>query len=130
MPEAVEEILRWVTPARYMGRTATTDTEMHGQKICAGDWVLQLYAAGNRDPRVYDDPWAFEVSRRYRGREQLSFGWGQHVCLGAALGRLEARVMFEELLRRFPAYEITGPIEHRPSTLLNITSRLPVSQTG
>ena len=94
-------MLRWVTPIQNMARTATRDVELRGETIRAGDKVLLLYPAANRDERVFDEPERFDVDRQ--PNEHVAFGgYGAHFCLGASLARLELRVMFEELLRALP----------------------------
>jgi cytochrome P450 family 142 subfamily A polypeptide 1 len=103
----VEEFIRWISPISNMRRTATRDTELHGQTIHEGDEVLLLYGAANRDDRVFVDPEEFDVTRPHN--HHVSFGFGTHFCLGASLARLELRVLFEELLRRFPDYRLVGP---------------------
>jgi cytochrome P450 family 142 subfamily A polypeptide 1 len=104
---AVEESIRWVSPILNMRRTATVDHELHGQQIHAGDELLLLYGAANRDPRAFPDPETLDVTRT--GNPQVAFGFGTHVCLGAHLARLEIRVMFEEMLRRMPDWELVDP---------------------
>jgi cytochrome P450 family 142 subfamily A polypeptide 1 len=106
---AVEEFIRWVSPILNMRRTATVSHDRHGQRIQAGDEVLLLYGAANRDPRVFPDPDTLDVTRP-RNRH-LAFGAGSHLCLGAHLARLEIRVLFEELLRRMPDWELASPDE-------------------
>lgn len=97
---AVKELVRWVTPVMHMRRTATRDTELRGRKIRRGDRVVLWYASANRDETVWPDAEVFDVERR--GTPHLGFGMGQHFCLGARLAELELRVVFEELLARFP----------------------------
>jgi len=104
---AVEEFIRWITPISNMRRTALVDTELHGQKISAGDELLLLYGSANRDERVFDDPDTFDVTRP--GNHHVSFGFGTHFCLGASLARLELRVLFEEMVCRFPHWQIVDP---------------------
>jgi cytochrome P450 family 142 subfamily A polypeptide 1 len=104
---AVEEFIRWVSPISNMRRTATVDTSLHGQQIRVGDELLLLYAAANRDPRAFDDPERLDVTRP--DNRHVAFGFGTHFCLGAWLARLEIRVMFEELLRRVPDWELADP---------------------
>ncbi|HEX4016202.1 MAG TPA: cytochrome P450 [Frankiaceae bacterium] len=106
---AVEEFIRWVSPILNMRRTATVDHELHGQQIHAGDQLLLLYPAANYDPRAFPEPESLDVTRE--GSAQVAFGFGTHVCLGAHLARLELRVMFEELLRRIPDWELVDPAE-------------------
>jgi cytochrome P450 family 142 subfamily A polypeptide 1 len=124
---AVEEMLRWVTPIQNMNRTATRDTELHGQRIRAGDKVLLLYVAANRDERVFVHPHRFDVARE--PNPHVAFGgYGAHFCLGASLARLELRVMFEELLRRPLLLELTSdqPPPLRPSNFIVGLESLPV----
>ena len=108
-PAGVEECLRWVTPVHAFCRTATADVEVAGTRVAEGDYLCMLYASGNRDERVFgDDASRFDVRRR-TNPVHLAFGFGEHVCLGASLARLEARIFVEELLARFPTYAVTGP---------------------
>jgi cytochrome P450 family 142 subfamily A polypeptide 1 len=101
---AVEEFIRYATPILNMRRTVTVDHELHGQQLRVGDQVLLMYGAANGDERVFDAPRRFDVTRG-RGTH-VAFGFGTHFCLGANLARLELRVMFEELLRRLPRFEL------------------------
>lgn len=95
---AVEELIRWVTPLNNMFRIATTDTEIAGTSISAGDRIALVYPAANRDPAVFDEPDRFDVTRD--SNPHLAFGHGTHFCLGANLARLELRLLFEELTAR------------------------------
>jgi cytochrome P450 len=88
-----------------MARTLTRDIERHGVTMEEGSKVLLLLGSGNRDERVWDDPDRFDVTRP-RTVQHLSFGHGVHVCLGAALARLEMRVSLEEIHRRLPTYQV------------------------
>ena len=90
--------------------TATVDHALHGEHIQEGDELLLLYASANRDPRAFDDPDTLDVARHPDNRH-IAFGFGTHFCLGAHLARLEIRVMFEELLRRIPDWELVDPTE-------------------
>ncbi|MGO9100740.1 MAG: cytochrome P450 [Mycobacterium sp.] len=103
IPNAVEEMLRFEPPSIYQGRVTTRDVELHGTVIPAGSRVLLMTGAAVRDERQYENPDTFDIHRKV-GR-QLGFGYGVHLCLGAALARLECRIAFE-LLRRYPDYEI------------------------
>lgn len=123
---AVEEFLRFSTPVQSHARTAMEDCEIAGQKIRAGDYVVMLYASANRDEDVFSEPDRFDVTRPIRENRHLSLGFGEHFCIGAHLARLETRVVFEELLARFPSYEITGPPERPRSTHINGIQSLPV----
>jgi cholest-4-en-3-one 26-monooxygenase len=103
-PTAVEEFIRFATPVLNMRRTVTSDHELHGQQLHAGDQVLLMYGAANTDDREFGEPLRFDVTRRHN--HHVAFGLGTHFCLGANLARLELRVVFEELLRRFPGYRL------------------------
>ncbi|HVM66287.1 MAG TPA: cytochrome P450 [Acidimicrobiales bacterium] len=104
IPGAVEELLRYEPPSPVQGRYTSSDVELHGTVVPAGSKVLLLTGAAGRDERVYADPDRFDVLRR--PEQHLSFGYGIHFCLGAALARLEGRVGLEETLRRFPEWEV------------------------
>lgn len=126
IPEAVEECLRWVTPIQTFGRTATRDTEVGGHAIAAGDWVVMLYASANRDETVFGSTAdRFDVTRPV-DVSHVAFGFGEHLCLGAALARLEARVMLEELLARHPDYDVVGAPTWTRSTIVRGMSSLAV----
>lgn len=117
MTGAVEEILRWTTPIAAMSRTATTDTTIGAQAIAAGDYVVMVYLSANRDEAVYgSDADRFDIGRS--ANPHLTFGIGEHFCLGASLARLETKVLLEELLARFPSYAVTDAGELIPSTLM------------
>ena len=100
----VEEFIRWVTPILNMRRTVTKDHEFRGKEMKAGDQILLMYSSANRDPRVFDNPDTFDVTREHN--HHVSFGFGTHFCLGASLARIEIRVMFEELLKRMPDWRL------------------------
>ena len=124
IPDAVEEMLRVTSPVLAFCRTATADTEIRGQRIAAGDYLALLYASANRDEDIWAEPDRFDVLRR-QPRPHVAFGFGAHVCLGANLARMEARVLFEELLRVFPDFQVTGPAVRGKSTLVAIVEELP-----
>jgi cholest-4-en-3-one 26-monooxygenase len=129
LPVAVEEFIRWVTPILNMRRTATRDVELHGQTIRAGDEVLLMYSSANRDEEVFDEPARFDVGRTHN--PHVAFGFGSHFCLGAALARLEIRVMFEELLPRLRDLRFApgaGP-ERIPNAFVRGFRALPVAFT-
>jgi cytochrome P450 len=128
IPTAVEEFLRWVTPVVYFTRVAQCDTEVGGHPIREGERVAVWYPAGSRDPELNDEPELFNVSREKP--QHLAFGGGgPHFCLGNSLARLELRVLFEELMRRMPDMQITGPIERLVSNFSNELTAMPVSFT-
>ncbi|HEY2301839.1 MAG TPA: cytochrome P450 [Acidimicrobiales bacterium] len=114
VPTAVEELLRWTTPVISFMRTATADCTIRGQAVAAGDPVLLVYASANRDEAVFGP----DADRLRVGRQpnpHVSFGFGPHFCLGAALARLEGRVVLNQLLDRFASVTLAGPVERTPS---------------
>jgi cytochrome P450 len=125
LPQAVEEMLRWVTPIMAMARTATKEVALGDARIRAGEYVVMLYGAANRDEEALG-PGAdsFEISRS--PNPHLAFGFGEHFCIGAGLARLEARVVLSEVLARWPEYRVVGEIVRSPSTLLRQISSVPV----
>jgi cytochrome P450 len=124
--DAVEELLRWVTPIQAFGRTVTQDTDIAGTPIPVGDFVIMLYASGNRDESVFGDTaHRFDVARP-ASPTHVAFGFGEHNCLGAPLARLEARLTFEQLLRRFPDYEVVNEPVMDDSTLVRGASSMKV----
>lgn len=127
IPDAVEECLRWVTPIQTFGRTVTRDTELAGARLRENDWVVLLYASANRDERAFG-PTAdrFDVTRPV-DTAHVAFGFGEHLCLGAALARIEARVVLEELLTRFPDMAVAGAPSWVRSSLVRGMDALPVS---
>jgi cytochrome P450 len=126
IPNAVEECLRWVTPIQTFCRTVVADTEVGGTTVREGDYLIMLYASGNRDDRAYGPTAdAFDITREVNPAH-LAFGFGEHLCLGAALARLEARVFFEELVARYPSFEVVGPAARVPSTLVAGIHSVPV----
>lgn len=104
LPAAVRELLRYDSPVQYTGRRVTTDLVLHGQLLRRGDLVVPLIGAANRDPARYPDPDTLNVARENGG--SLSFGSGPHVCIGAALTRMEAEIVLRGLLRRWPALRL------------------------
>jgi cytochrome P450 len=102
--DAVEEVLRYEPPAAHIGRYVARDVELHGTRIPEGSVIIFLTGAANRDPRAFADPDAFDVRRERRAH--LTFGYGHHVCVGNALARLEGRIALDEVLSRFPDWEV------------------------
>jgi cholest-4-en-3-one 26-monooxygenase len=124
IPGAVEECLRMYPAFAHFRRTATEDTEIDGQEVKEGDKVLMWYLSSNRDPDRYEDPHRFDV---LRNPEHQAFGaGGRHFCLGAALARLELKVLFEETLKRFPQMELAGEPVPAVSAFVNQLKTLPV----
>lgn len=128
IPNAIEEMLRWVTPVIYFTRTAQCDTEVGGHPIREGERVAMWYPAGSRDPEMNADPERFDVSRQ-KPMHQAFGGGGPHFCLGNALAKLELRVLFEELMRRIPDMQFAGPITRLTSNFSNELTSMPVTFT-
>jgi len=125
IPSAVEEMLRWNSPVVHMARTATADVEIRGQPIRQGDVVVMLYGSANRDEDIFgSDAEEFQVTRH--PNPHIAFGCGEHSCLGAQLARLEACLLFDELLRRFPRLELVGPVSRMRATMVPGVKRMPV----
>ncbi|OBI48996.1 cytochrome P450 [Mycobacterium sp. E787] len=125
IPGAVEEMLRWNSPVVHMARTATADVEIRGQRIAEGDTVVMLYGSANRDEDIFGpDSEEFRVTRH--PNPHIAFGCGEHSCVGAQLARLEASVMFDELLRRFPRLELVGEVDRMRATMVPGVKRMPV----
>ena len=105
IPSMVSETIRWQTPLAYMRRTATRDVELGGKTIKKGDKVLMWYVSGNRDEEVIENPNAYIIDRP-RPRNHLSFGFGIHRCVGNRLAELQLRILWEEILVRFPEIRV------------------------
>jgi cytochrome P450 family 142 subfamily A polypeptide 1 len=127
LPGAVEEMLRWVTPIKNMNRNATRDVELHGQTIKAGQNVLLLYPAANRDETVFTDPESFDIRRT--PNDHVAFGFGAHLCLGHRLARAELLGMVDRLVDRFDDLAIAtdDPLPLRISNFIVGYESMPVS---
>ena len=125
IPGAVEESLRMFPAFAHFRRTATCDTELHGQKIKEGEKVVMWYVSSNRDETRFEDPDRFDVRR---DAEHQAFGaGGRHFCLGTALARLELKVILEETLKRYPDISLAGDCAYVESMFINQLKALPVS---
>jgi cytochrome P450 len=124
IPGAVEEALRMFPAFAHFRRTATRDTELHGQKIKEGEKVVMWYVSSNRDESRYEDPDRFDI---HRNAEHQAFGaGGRHFCLGTALARLELRIMTEETLARYPDIQLDGDPVAAQALFVNQLKTLPV----
>ena len=124
LPNAVDEMIRWTSPVKHFMRTATTDREIRGTKIAAGQDVLLSYWAANRDEDAFDDPFRFDVGRT--PNKHLAFGFGVHYCLGAMLARMELKALFGALLPRLEEIEMAGPAQLTRSTFVSGVKHLPI----
>jgi cytochrome P450 len=124
LPDAAEEILRWVSPISHFTRTATEDYELRGKTIRAGEQVALYYASANRDEEVFEDPFAFRVDRR--PNPHLAFGFGEHFCMGAHAARVELEMIFRHLLGRLEEFEVSGTVERLSSIINGSIKHLPL----
>ncbi|MEO1969183.1 MAG: cytochrome P450 [Sphingomonadaceae bacterium] len=124
----VEEAIRWTSPVQHFMRTAAEDTEVGGQPIAKGDWLMLNYVAANHDPEQFENPRAFDAGRS--PNRHLAFGAGAHQCLGLHLARLEMRILFEELLDRIETVELAGDPARAKSTFVGGLKRLPLRITA
>jgi cytochrome P450 len=125
IPNMVSEIIRYQTPLAYMKRRATIDVELHGQTIRAGDKVAMWYISGNRDERVIPEPDRFWIDRP-NARQHLSFGFGIHRCVGNRLAEMQLRILWEELLKRYPGIEVVEAPRRVPSSFVHGYLSMPV----
>jgi cytochrome P450 len=125
IPAMVSETIRWQTPLAYMRRRATRDFEMHGKTIREGDKVAMWYISGNRDEEVIERPNDYWIERP-RVRQHLSFGFGIHRCVGNRLAELQLKIIWEEILKRFPEINVVGPPRRVPSNFVHGYEYLPV----
>ncbi|MBI1252313.1 MAG: cytochrome P450 [Alphaproteobacteria bacterium] len=124
LPNAVEEMIRWVTPVKHFMRTAMQDYELRGKTIREGDGVSLFYWSGNRDEDVFEDPFKFKVDRQVQ--KQVAFGHGVHLCLGMHLARMEIAALFRELLPRLHSIELTGEPKNTRSNFVSGLKTMPV----
>ena len=125
IPGAVEEMLRWTSPVTHMARTATEDVEIRGQLVKKGEVVVMFYGSANRDEDIFGpDAEEFRVSRN--PNPHIAFGCGEHACIGAQLARLEATILFEELLKRYSGLEVVGDVERMRATMVPGVKRMPI----
>ncbi len=125
----VPEIIRWQTPLPHMRRTALVDTELGGKQIKKGDKVIMWYYSGNRDAESIDNPDQFIIDRE-RPRQHLSFGFGIHRCVGNRLAEMQLKILWEEILKRFPAIEVVGEPQRVLSNFVRGFTHLPVRIPG
>jgi hypothetical protein len=124
MPQATEEMIRWVTPVKAFMRTATEDATVRGVPIASGESLLLSYVSANRDEDVFSDPFLFDVGRE--PNKHVAFGFGVHFCMGAALARMEVNSFFTELLPRLKSVELSGAPEYVATTFVGGLKHLPL----
>lgn len=123
VPALIDEAIRVQTPVKTFMRTATADTEVAGQSIRQGDWLMLCYASANRDEAYFDSPDEFRLDRQAR---HIAFGNGAHVCLGQHLAKLEMRLLFERLIERLESVELSGPATQIQSYFVNGPKSVPI----
>ena len=123
-PRAIDEIIRFVTPVNHMMRTANQDYELHGKKLRSGDRLILFYASANRDEDVFDEPNELLLDRH--PNPHLSFGIGEHFCMGAHLARKTSGAIFRELVTRLESVELTGTPERTASNLVPGFKHMPI----
>ncbi|MTD12520.1 cytochrome P450 [Nakamurella sp. YIM 132087] len=124
IPDLVNEGLRWASPVKQFTRRATTNYTLRGQEIHEGDRFMLLYQSANRDPDVFADPDAFDLTRR--PNKHIAFGYGPHMCIGQHLAKLELRIMLEELIPRIASVSTTGPRKVVQTNFVGGLRKLPV----
>jgi cytochrome P450 len=125
VPAMVSETIRWQTPLAHMRRTAVQDVTLGDKRIRTGDKVVMWYLSGNRDETIIERPDEYIIGRP-RARQHLSFGSGIHRCVGSRLAEMQLRVIWEEILKRFPVVEVVGAPERVYSTFVRGYRSLPV----
>lgn len=121
----IEEALRMISPVIHMRRTATKPTEALGQKIAEGEKLIMWYGAANRDPKVFDDPDRFDI-RRANARKALAFGYGPHMCLGRLVGVAQLESAYNQILDRYPNFEVVGAPEMQANNFVAVVNSLKV----
>jgi cholest-4-en-3-one 26-monooxygenase len=124
LSDAAEEMLRWVSPIIHFTRMATEDSEIRGVEIREGEKVALIFASGNRDEEVFEEPFAFRVDRQ--PNPHLAFGFGEHFCMGAHVARVELETVFRHLLTRLEWFEVAGPVERLSSNVNGGIKHLPL----
>jgi cytochrome P450 len=125
LPNAVDEIIRWVSPVRHFMRRVQQDYVLGDTQLRTGDWLLLSYLSANRDDTVFEDPFRFDI-RRPNADRHLAFGIGVHFCLGAHLARMELLAFLQELLPRLEHVELAGEPEYMATTFVGGPKRLPI----
>lgn len=125
IPGFVEETIRWEAPVKHFMRTATRDTQIRGIDILKDDWMMVSFASACRDEEIYENPFAFDVTRK--PNRHLALGYGPHVCLGQHLARLEMRIFWEELIARLEHVDMTGPVKRVSASFVSGPKSLPIA---
>ncbi len=124
LPGCIEEMIRWATPIIHFARTAACDYELRGKQIKKGDALALFYPSANRDEDIFEDPFSFRIDRN--PNRHLSFGIGEHFCVGSHLARMEMAVAYKHLIPRLEEVELTGPPDRLWSSLVGGVKHLPI----
>lgn len=126
LPQALEEMLRWVSPVKNMCRTVTRDVDFHGTPLREGEKMMLLFESANFDESMFEHPEIFDITRN--PNPHIAFGFGSHFCLGNQLARIEGRLMFDRLLERIPTMELVtdAPLPRRPANFVTGIEEMPV----
>ncbi|WP_373078138.1 cytochrome P450 [Zhongshania sp.] len=124
IPAFIDECIRWATPVKHFMRSAAEDTEVSGQKIKKGDWLMLCYASANRDEDIFENPTEFNIDRS--PNKHIAFGFGAHLCLGQHLAKMEIRVLLEEILPRLKSVKLAGEPRMVESFFANGLKNLPI----
>jgi cytochrome P450 len=124
IPGLVDESIRWATTVKHFMRSATADVELGGKTIPKGDWLMLSYQSANRDEAVFDRPFEFDIRRS--PNKHIAFGYGPHVCLGQHLGRMEMRILWEELLPRLTSLELAGQPALTQANFISGPKQVPI----
>ena len=124
IPGFVEESIRWESPVKHFMRSATRDTQIRGIDIKKDEWMMSNFASASRDEDVYENPFAFDITRK--PNRHMALGYGPHVCLGQHLARLEMRIFWEELLPRLKSVEMTGPAKRVGASFVSGPFSVPI----
>ncbi|MBU6267466.1 MAG: cytochrome P450 [Sphingomonadales bacterium] len=127
LPGMIDEAIRWTTPVKHFMRRAQRDTSVGGIPVGAGEWLMLCYASANRDEAVYAEPDRFVIDRK--PNRHVAFGYGAHLCLGQYLGRLEMRILYEELLPHLKSVELAGEPAMSQALFVNGPKRVPIRFT-
>ena len=127
LPQAIEEMFRWETPVKHFFRTATEDYTLRGKSIKEGDRLMMMYASGNRDEDVFDNPFEFQIDRR--PNKQIAFGFGVHRCLGKKKKKMEMNAFYKALLEKTTDIQLNGDPAWVHATFVSGLKRLPVRFT-
>src|SRR4029077_7385414 len=128
LPNAVNEVIRMISPVMYMRRTAMRDVEIAGQPIAEGEKVIMYYVSANRDERVFADPDRLDVTRT-NADKHIAFGQGPHVCIGKRVAQLQLEEVYRQILQRFTELRQSGGVEVEPNNFVYAIRKLPVTFT-